>query len=322
LSNFREQIIDYNEWIQILTSSNDYLYTGLHLMDSLMKDRRFSIIYYRDKPVLGFPILTSRIYGLKSLVLYIIGLPYLGFVVFDKKIFSDLDYYIELTSFLIKNTIVKEYGFVFIKNPPYLVDPRGFVWSNWYFRTEFTYLSYPNKLSINNLRKIRRREYRKALKERFVIDKMDFREYIKYYLELARIKGFYGRAGLELIELLSRNKEDKILIYVARSDKGIGAGESFLVDEHLNTCYRLFPFTTDYGRKTGASTYLLYHVLSEHLVNYPYIVMLGGLDLNIARFVQDFSHAIKPYYSLARFKNKLLNKLGGILLAIKGFTKY
>jgi len=123
-------------------------------------------------------------------------------------------------------------------------------------------------------------------------------------------------------KLLKAEKTSELLIAVARSSKGVGAGASFLVDGYQDTCYRLFPFTTEYGRRTGASTFLLYHTLVDKLSEFPSIVMLGGLDPNIARFVQDFSHELRTYYSIARFRNSLLNRVGSVLLNRKGFTRY
>lgn len=321
--SFREDVVDYNTWRNILLSDERYLYTGLHVYPYIIEDNKFAIIYDRDVPIIGYPILSSKIHGFKTLMLYITGLPYLGFVLFDMEIFRDLDYYMNLVDFLNKHSKASQHGFVLAKNPPYFIDPRGFMWRGWFFRTEYTYISYPQRLKLDNLRETRLREYKRALKESFVIDRMEFKEYIKYYLELARIKGFYNKAGLYLINKLVKAKNmDDILVVVAKSDKGIGAGESFLIDRYQNTCYRLFPFTTEYGRKSGASTYLLYHTLVDKLYGFPYIVMLGGLEPHIARFVQDFSHELKTYYSIARFRNNMINRIGSILLNRKGFTKY
>jgi len=190
LPDFREDVVDYNAWKDMLLSDENYLYTGIHLYPYIVGDYRFAIIYDRDTPVIGYPIITSKLHAFNALTLHVTGLPYLGFVLFTTKMFKDLDYYMQLVDFLTKHSRMSQYTFVFAKNPPYFTDPRGFMWRGWLFRTEYTYISYPSKLRLDDLRETRLREYRKALKEGFVVETMEFKEYIKYYLELAKVKGF------------------------------------------------------------------------------------------------------------------------------------
>ncbi len=320
--DFNERIVDFNEWRNILTSDNRYLYTGIHIDSSILGDHKFVLISIRDQPILGLPIITKKMLGLDTLYAHITGLPYLGFTVFQDKVFRDIDYFMRIAKFISSKSIVSRYKLVFIKNPLYFIDPRGFYWNNWFMRVEFTYISYPDRIDLNRMRKSRVREYKKAVKEKYVVDTMDFKSFIKYYLELAREKGFYRRAGLELINRLIASNSQNLLVYVAKNDKGIGAGESFLIDERLNTCYRLFPFTTSYGRRTGAATYLLYHVLRDKLSGFPYVILLGGQDPNIARFVQDFSSELKTYFSLLFTPSSLLRKILTPFFIRKGFSKY
>ena len=211
------------------------------------------------------------------------------------------------------------YDYVELVNSPAFVDIRPFIHNGWRSSVYYTYYLNLTKDIDRSISKKTRNIVRKAEKEGITIRKMtDVEEFYKLYSMTYTRQGLNTPVNIEFFdEMISLIKGENMgKMWFAKTSTGeLASAEVFVWDE--KRAYRWVAGSHSSLRKTGATSYLLYHIFNElKEKGFTEVNLMGANTPHLAMFLTGFNPKLVPYFSVKK-TNLLANILEKAYRVIK-----
>lgn len=245
--------------------------------------------------------------------------PYTGMLTkdFSSKKGKELVHNLEITEELIK-VLEREYNYLHLVHHWGYKDVRPFTWAGWDSVVHYTFtipLSNPEGLMDGFDYQVRK-QINKGNRQNLVCYNSDDFEKFYYLLEMT-----YAKQNL-LVPVargqflsLSKFLKDHCRLYFVKDQEGrVLAGRIILTDSTGAQDWVAGAEPAFLG--TGATPYLLWHILQDLGRDYACLDLNGANIRTIARFKQNFGGALTPYYSTKKINSRLL-KIGKTLKGLR-----